>query len=320
MDSLAEFDIALKNLTQSRFGRRSFLASIPLLMAACASNPKNVKKELTVDDEKFMAREALPELRRDYPALRDAEIQNYVSNLGARLVAANSLAGNPYDYTFTVVDVPLINAFALPAGTIFVTGSLIQATETEAELAGVLGHEIGHVTARHAAQRVLAQQQAKENSWWYSGGGALVGGVAAAGAATLICRGGVRVCSSELIVLGAMAGVSGGLLIQKYKFLAQTQENELEADHIGFKTVAQSGYATEYIGAFYTRLQKMESPGNLFSDALKTHPPSAERTKQINQLVQSNPQKPGATVSSLDFDNIRKKISSFSQQTRIKND
>jgi predicted Zn-dependent protease len=87
------------------------------------------------------------------------------SDLGAKIVRANKLDGNPYRYNFTVVDVPDINAFAMPAGTIFVTRPLIAAASIEAELAGVVSHEIGHVSRRHSAERMYAMEKAQNKTW-----------------------------------------------------------------------------------------------------------------------------------------------------------
>ncbi len=80
--------------------------------------------------------------------------------------------GNPYHYTFTVVDVADVNAFAMPAGTIFVTAPLIALASSEAELAGVVSYEIGHVVARHTAERMSAMEKAQNKTWIYATGGA----------------------------------------------------------------------------------------------------------------------------------------------------
>lgn len=177
---MEELEKSLKELVSTSSGRRSFIKAMPLLLAACATGPKTRYREgdnsgqaagLTVAEEQRMTKEVLPKMRKDYPPLRDPQMQSYIRNLGNRIVRANNLGGNPYNYNFSVVDVNYVNAFALPAGTVMVTTPLIAMAESEAELAGVVGHEIGHVKARHSAERMFAAKQAQKKSWLYALGG-----------------------------------------------------------------------------------------------------------------------------------------------------
>ena len=142
----------------------SFLmAAFMLVTISCAPTHSsryregsNVGQEtkMTPQDEERLTKEALPKMLKDYPPAQNQELQKYVSSLGMKIVRANNLEGNPYRYNFTVVDVADINAFAMPAGTIFVTAPLIAHTSSEAELAGVVSHELGHVVARQSAERM----------------------------------------------------------------------------------------------------------------------------------------------------------------------
>lgn len=322
--AINELDHLLAELTSTSLGRRHFLAAFPLLMSACASGGggsryregDNTGQEtsITVDDERRMTREALQEMKKDYPALKDAELQNYISNLGQRLTAANKLEGNPYNYTFTVVDVPHVNAFALPAGTIYVTTPLIAMAESEAELAGVVGHEIGHVMARHTAERIEAQQKGTA-SWVYALGGGLLGGAAGYGIGKLICPPSDNECLQKAATLGAAAGGAGGLLVQKYKFMANSREDEMEADRIGFRTAVNAGFHPQRVGDFYAKLQRMEEERGRggqpllasLADALSTHPPSKERVTQMGELAASASAGPKAVISSSGFDRVRKR-------------
>ncbi len=321
---LIELEDVLSELNSTTYGRRAFLAAVPMLMAACASDGHRNREgdnsgqetELTVADEKKMTQEALPMMRKDYPPLQDAEAQRYISNLGGRLVAANNLANHPYTYNFTVVDVPMVNAFALPAGTVFVTAPLIAMAETEAELAGVIGHEIGHVKARHAAERMEAAKRESSKSWLFGAGGGLIGAAAGFGIGKLACRKGDNACLAKATGLGAAAGIGGGLLVQKYKFMANSREDEMEADRIGFRTSVKAGYAPDHVGTFYAKLLQMEQQAksnsngliSSVSDAMSTHPPSAERVQQMNQLSAQVKKNPRSIVSSVNFDRLRKKI------------
>src|SRR5690606_33193073 len=114
----------LNQLISTPMGRRYFLASVPVLLAGCASTPKTRMREgdnsgqavsLTPAQEKQMANEYIPQMEKEYPPLKDPTSQAYIRDLGNRIVAANKLSGNPYNYEFTLVDAKMVNAFALPA-------------------------------------------------------------------------------------------------------------------------------------------------------------------------------------------------------------
>ena len=321
--AISEMDRIFKRMMETEVGRREFLAAVPFLLASCATTEQSRHREgdntgqeteLTVDDERRMTKEALQEMRKDYPAVQDPELQNYISAVGSRLTKANNLEGHPYNYSFTVVDVGYVNAFALPAGTIFVTTPLLAMAESEAELAGVVGHEIGHVKARHTAERIEAQKK-QTSSWVYALGGGILGGVAGYGLGKLICPPNDNDCTAKAAQYGAIAGVGGGLLVQKYKFMANSREDEMEADRIGFRTAVQAGYAPSKVGEFYSKLQKMESERKQggapllasLADVMSTHPPSGERVQQMNEMAHSAPANPRAVTSTQTFDRIRKR-------------
>lgn len=318
--ALLELDAIFSQMMTTSLGRRQFLAAVPLLLTACATSGNRHREgdntgqetEFTVDDERRMTREALPEMRKDYPAVRDPELQNYLSGIGNRLTKTSGLEGQPYNYTFTAVGVKSVNAFALPAGTVFVTTPLIAMAESEAELAGVLGHEIGHVKARHAAERIDAQKKSS-GSWLYALGGGLIGGAAGFGLGKLLCPPGDNGCVATSTQVGALAGAGGGLLVQKYKFMANSREDEMEADRIGFRTSVAAGYNPQHVGDFYNKLQKLEearsSGGSSImtslGDALSTHPPSRERVEQMANMASQSRPSPRAVTSTTQFDRIR---------------
>lgn len=329
--ALDKLDQTLKELTSTSQGRREFLLAVPFLLASCASGPKTRYREgdnsgqetsITVDDERRMTKEALQEMRKDYPALKDPEMQSYISGIGMRVVRANNLEAKPYNYNFTVVDVPTVNAFALPAGTIYVTTPLLAMAETEAELAGVIGHEVGHVVARHTAERIDKQTKST-GSWLYAVGGGLLGGAAGFGLGKLICPPRDNACLNKAMGYGVAAGAAGGLLVQKYKFMANSREDEMEADRIGFRTSVRAGYDPRYVGEFYRKLQQMEesrSQGGApllasLADAMSTHPPSRERVGQMSQLVAETPVSAKAVQSTRDFDRIRSRAQRMAKKT-----
>lgn len=147
------------------------------LLAACASvtNPVTGQRELTVMDEKTEIAEgakAHQEVLKEYGVLNDPALQAYVSGVGQKLAASSHRA--KLKWTFTVLDSPQVNAFALPGGYVYITRGIMAYLDSEAELAGVLGHEIGHVTARHGAQQATRQAGASVGVGLATLGGALL--------------------------------------------------------------------------------------------------------------------------------------------------
>ncbi|MFH1075712.1 MAG: M48 family metalloprotease [Pseudomonadota bacterium] len=264
---------------------------------------------ITVVDEKKMTEEILPNLKKDYPPAQNPELQAYVDSLGKKLVTASNLERNPYHYTFTVVDVEYVNAFALPAGTIFVTAPLISMAESEAELAGVIGHEVGHVMSRHTAERIDMEQKNQTKNLLITVAGGILGGVVGYGAGKANCPDGDKECLAKAAAIGAAVGAGGALLIQKYRFMANSREDEMEADRIGFRVATKAGYAKDEVGKFYDKLLKMEKErksrglpiAKAFEDAFTTHPPSEQRAIQMKEMSQTMPLQEKPMLSSDEF-------------------
>lgn len=325
--TLQELENALIELNSTSLGRRAFIAGLPALMLACAApqhrqrEGNDVHTEMTPDDERKMTREALPDIQKQYPPLQNDELQKYLNQIGRKLVVSNGLNGNPYDYNFTVVQANFVNAFALPAGTIFVTAPLLAMADTEAELAGVVGHEIGHVKAKHAAQRMEAAKKQSKKSILYGIGGGILGGAAGFGLGKMLCKKEDSTCMAKVTALGAAAGAGGGLLIQKFAFMANSREDEMEADRIGYKVAVASGYSKDHAGGFYTKLQKMEEERaekktpivSQLADALATHPPSKERVAAMHQLEAETQNSKNAVVSTKEFDRVKKLAAEWSK-------
>ena len=295
----------------------AFVALVWAFTISCAPTTSSRYREgdnrgqqtnLTVADEERLTQEALPKMQKDYPPSNSAELQKYISQLGMKIVTANKLEGNPYHYDFTVVDVKNVNAFAMPAGKVFVTVPLIAMASNEAELAGVVSHEIGHVVARHAAERMYAMEQAQNKTWMYAAGGGAIGAAAGLGLGLILCRDGNSSCLARAALIGGAIGAGGGLLVQKYSFLANSREDELEADRLGFKLAVGAGYDKDQVGKFYEKLLQMEKKaGNnssalkSFADALSTHPPSEERVQQMNEMAANSPAVKDAVVNTPAF-------------------
>lgn len=314
----------LRNLISTPVKRRLFLASLPVLLAGCGSVAKTRMREgdnsgqasaLTPSEERKLADEYRPQMEKEYPPLKDEYAQSYIRELGARVVAANKLQGQPYEYRFTMVDAQMVNAFALPAGAIYVTKPLLLMAGSEAELAGVLGHEIGHVKARHTAERMAKEKSEQTKSILYGIGGAILAGAGGYALGKALCKKEDKECIRRAALYGAAAGAAGGLLIQKFAFMAHSREDEMEADRIGFRTSVQAGYDPNHVGLFYEKLlameqqyrQKQDKFSAAFADAMSTHPPSKERVAQMKQMASQSNVK--GDISSNEFKRIKQRLS-----------
>ena len=326
-EALTKLEKELDFVTSTPHGRRTFLASLPALMA-CAEVERTRYREgdntgqasgLSVEQEKQMTAEYLPQLKKEFPLTRSATAQQYVSDLGNKIVRANGLVGKPYNYRFSLVDSKQVNAFALPAGEIMVTTPLLALADSEAELAGVIGHEVGHVIARHSAERMATAKKTQNKGLLYGLGGALLGGAAGFAIGKIACKrssADYRACMQRVSKYGVMAGGMGGLMIQKFGFMANSREDEMEADRIGFKTSLKAGFHKDHVGGFYNKLLQMEqarksqnaganSPLAIFADALSTHPPSIERVRQMQEMSSQSSLATGKTISSTQFERVR---------------
>ena len=313
----------LKEINQTPMGRRLFLSSLPMLLAGCSTSQTRHREgdntgqvaALTVGEEEKMTRDYLPKMEKEYPIHRNRYLQSYISNIGNSIVSANNLHKKPYSYNFRVVDAKMVNAFALPAGEVFVTAPLIKMCSSEAELAGVIGHEIGHIQARHSAERIHKAKKEESKSMWLGLAGGLLGGAAGFALAKKLCEPQDKECIKRITLYGGAAGAGGALLIQKFAFMANSREDEMEADRIGFKTSYKAGYDNDHIGKFYENLlimeQKHQKGQNAltksFADALSTHPPSKERVKQMKEMAATYQNK--GKVSSPSFRKVKKIIS-----------
>lgn len=206
-----------RNLTQSLCliaGALLFLA-----LTACSQNPVTGKHDfvmLSEDNELSIGRANHPKIIEQYGRYNDEELQGYVQSVGERLAKVSHR--DNLTYRFTVLDSPVINAFALPGGYIYITRGLMAYLNSEAELAAVLGHEIGHVTARHGVRQQSASQAANLG---YTLGSLFFPELRAAGSQNLF-------------------NLFGGALLSGYG-----REHELESDGLGAEYLAKAGYDSQ---------------------------------------------------------------------------
>jgi predicted Zn-dependent protease len=190
----------------------------------------------------------------------DPSVQSDLEQIGRKLVRQGKVANTPYRFQFKVLrDEQTVNAFALPGGPIFITRALLERLENEAQLAGVLGHEVGHVVGRHSAEQIAKTQL----------GQGLVGAV---GVATSDEHG-----SSQ----GAqqMAAFVAQMTLMKYG-----REHELEADALGVRIMSDAGYDPRALINVMTILAKA-SGGSRQPEFFSTHPDPGNRQDRIRQEI-----------------------------------
>ncbi|MBE9222943.1 M48 family metalloprotease [Cyanobacterium stanieri LEGE 03274] len=175
---------------------------------------------------------------------RNQNVNRYVNNIGQRLVTVSDRPNLPY--TFTVVENDQINAFATMGGFVYINTGLIRTASNEAELASVIGHEIGHVVAKHS-QKQIRQQAVTQ------------GLLSAAGLG-----------NAQIVQLGVAAAVS----------LPNSRQDELEADTLGLDIITQAGYAPKAMPDF---MQKLDRGGR--ANILSTHPGAGERVIALNRQI-----------------------------------
>lgn len=241
----------------------SLVALFALLpLAGCTTNEATGRNQflpMSWEEELEIGAQAAPEfVEQSGGQLPDQSVVNYVSELGARLAAQSEMPDIPWE--FYVLDSQVINAFALPGGKVFMSRGLIEKMDNEAQLAGVLGHEIGHVTARHGNERM---------------GKALL----AQGLILAVGIGGAVSDNEWMQVLGVGTAAGGQLFLLKY-----SRSNELEADALGVRYMSKLGYNP--VG----QVQVMEilreaSGGSAQPEWLSTHPASDTRIEALEAII-----------------------------------
>lgn len=227
--------------------------------SSCSTNPATGKRQIALIGEQqeiAMGREASQQVAQQLGLYDDQQVQAYVSRLGKQLAAQSERPNLPW--TFGVVDDPVVNAFALPGGYIYVTRGLMTHLTSEAELVSVLGHEIGHVTARHSVEQMSKAQLAQ------------IGMIAG------------MVLKPELAQFGDLAQTGLGLLFLKYG-----RDDERQADDLGLRYLARENYdPREMVEVFQTlqRVSQAQGQGRI-PGWLSTHPAPENRIARISQQV-----------------------------------
>jgi len=223
--------------------------------ASCAINPVTGQRELSLISESQeiqIGRDADQEISSSMGLYEDEALQRYVQDLGARMARDSERPNLPW--TFRVIDDPVVNAFALPGGFVYVTRGILAHFSSEAELAGVLGHEIGHVTAKHGVNRVSQAQVAQL--------GLGIGSILA----------------PDLGGAFEIAGLGFSLL-----FLRHGRDAERQADDLGLDYMTSEGYDPREMAATFEMLARASGArdGERLPGFLSTHPDPLDRRERI---------------------------------------
>src|SRR5436190_17060865 len=239
-----------------------------LVITVCAAGlvaqtaVKLPKNKFTPQQDVELGREAAAEVRKQYPVIEDVKITAYLTKLGDRLVAAApaELKQSVYEYSFTPVNLKEINAFALPGGPMFVNRGMFDAAAGEAEVVGVMAHELSHVLLRHGT----ANATKASNPWLQLGqaagqvGGAMMGGQL-----------------GSLIAQGSEFGL--GTILLRY-----SRDYEKQADLLGAQIMAKAGYDPRSLAHMFETIEKEAGNGGN-PQWLNSHPNPGNRSQYINQ-------------------------------------
>jgi predicted Zn-dependent protease len=225
---------------------------------------------LSRDQEMQIGRAIYKGLRDEGHVIADPEVQEYIQDIGQKLAA--HAGDGTYRFHFFVVDDPTINAFALPGGYVAVHSGLLLSTANENELAGVLGHEISHVTQRHISRAIYANQRASILTMAALLGAILLGAATGAGGQ---------------VIQGAIMAAQGAQIQQQINF---TRENEYEADRFGVGLMAAAGFNPEGMPAFFETLARQTGPlASQAPEFLRTHPVTVNRIAEARERVATLP-------------------------------
>ena len=232
-----------------------------MVTIACAVNPVSGKKELMFFSEKAeiaMGQDTDRQIKQQFGIYQDKDLNAYVNSVGQKMVPYSHRP--TLQYHFAILDTPVVNAFAAPGGFIYVTRGIMALMGSEAELAGVLGHEMGHVTARHSMKRLSGQMLATI--------GLVLGSV----------------LSKDIAKVAGLASVGMQLLFLKF-----SRSDEFQADSLGVRYARQAAYSPAEMLRFFTALENMsvETGGHKIPSFLSTHPMTSDRIAKVKAMVSS---------------------------------
>jgi len=262
-------------------GMRSPLALLPALLAAlmlvlapaATARADLFGDKITLRDEKKMGNDFDQIIRSRQNMVGDTYITSYVADVVARVVTGKRPM--PFHIKSAVIANPMLNAFAIPGGHIYIFTGLIQAVETESQLAGVIAHELGHVSQRHVVSRIEKQKKISLLSTAGMLAGVLLG----------VAGGGNNAAQAgQALLVGSQGAATAAML-------HYSQEDEREADHVGLNSMVKAGYNPEGMPRTFEIMLKNRwyDPGSNMPSYLGTHPGTEERITYLNDRIARMP-------------------------------
>jgi predicted Zn-dependent protease len=228
-----------------------------LFITSCSRNPVTGKKEVSFMSESqeiSMGKQYDPSIVSQYGLYENAKLQAFITEKGKQMAAISHRPNLPYE--FKILDSPIVNAFAVPGGYVYFTRGIMCHFNNEAEFAGVLGHEIGHITAKHGARQQRDQ---------------LLG--------QILLMGGV-IFSEKFRQFADVAQQGVGLL-----FLKNSRDHESESDKLGVEYSTKIGYDAHQMAGFFKTLKKLGGEDGAIPTFLSTHPDPGDRFNKTNQMA-----------------------------------
>ncbi len=261
----------MNNRKRSKLIPLTLVALLAPGLVGCPVNPATGERQLILiseGSEIALGRQGAQQVDASIGLYDDADLQSYVSEIGLALAARSERPDLPW--SFKVADDPVVNAFALPGGFIYVTRGILAYFNSEAELAAVLGHEIGHVTARHSAEQLSRAQMAQLGLGL---GSVFVPEIAAA---------------SDYLGLGL------GLMFLKFG-----RDDERQADDLGLRYMMRGNYEPDEMADVFNMLGRVTASagGSSIPAWLSTHPDPGEREARISSAIAAAGGSPGGTVA-----------------------
>ena len=265
---------------KTTFFRLVIALSLMILMTACAKSYVTGEQEFMMvseAEEIEMGKEYDPIVVAQYGLYEDEELAAYIDQLGQSIAGVSQRTN--LDYTFRLLDTPMVNAFALPGGYLYVTRGILAYMNSEDEIAGVMGHEVGHVVGRHSAKQMSRSVVA-------SGFGIL------------------STVSRVLPTAGALLQAPGQIVLLKY-----SRDQEEQADLLGVEYSTRLGYDAVQMAGFFESLQRMsEGEGHQTPGFLSTHPDPGDRYERVSELTREWQQKIDYQPRNLDPNDFLKRI------------
>ncbi len=245
-----------------RMTRRKALAEIGslagvYLFSGCGINPVSGKPELMImseEQEIELGKQAHGHILGQYGAYRDEEMQAWFAEKGAGMASVTHRDHLPWN--FTVLDSPVVNAFAVPGGYVYLTRGILGHLSSEAQFAGVLGHELGHVTARHTAAMYSKAQ---------------------------LMDLGLAIGSMLSIKFAVFAHLAN--LGTKFLFLKFSRDDERQADQLGVEYASAMGYDAVEMSDFFVTLERLSPPEGALPEWKSTHPDPGDRVRDTRRMA-----------------------------------